>query len=305
MSDEDHAIGRVRPGFLTPEQVHTYNTTGYLIVPELLDAEDIAPGIEAVCEQVDRVAAKLCRDNLITDLRKQSAFEIRLAELFSSLGEAEFLAYGESWREGIGGRIGEFHRLMTNVKILNLVESLVGSEIFSSPVYNVRPKVPGVSAGAVPWHQDKSYWPESPAEPVITVWVPFVDSTEENGCLRVLPGTHRRPVVSHHRETHTGANYTEMDSEHLERERRSPVTIPVKRGSVVVFGDRFFHMSLPNRSDHVRWSIDLRYQPADQDWMLEKGTGFMARSAMHPETVASVTDWLAGRATPEGVVLSE
>ena len=47
MSDEDHAIGRVRPGFLTPEQVHTYNTTGYLIVPELLDAEDIAPGIEA------------------------------------------------------------------------------------------------------------------------------------------------------------------------------------------------------------------------------------------------------------------
>ena len=113
-------------------------------------------GSRPVREQVDRVAAKLCRDNLITDLLESNQpSRFRSAELFSSLGEAEFLAYGESWREGIGGRIGEFHRLMTNVKILNLVESLVGSEIFSSPVYNVRPKVPGVSAGAVPWHQDK------------------------------------------------------------------------------------------------------------------------------------------------------
>ena len=51
--------------------------------------------------------------------------------------------------------------LMSNPKILDAVESLIGGEIFANPVYNVRPKVPHVAAGAVPWHQDKSYWPEA------------------------------------------------------------------------------------------------------------------------------------------------
>ena len=58
---------------------------------------------------------------------------------------------------------------MSSPKILNVVESLLGPEIFANPVYNVRPKVPKVAAGIVPSHQDKSYWPDANASPVIPV----------------------------------------------------------------------------------------------------------------------------------------
>jgi hypothetical protein len=54
-------------------------------------------------------------------------------------------------------------------------------------------------------------------------------------------------------------------------------------------------MSTPNNSDHVRWSVDLRYQPTDQDPMPQHGIGFLARSYNHPERVATLEDWLAER----------
>jgi phytanoyl-CoA hydroxylase len=102
---------------------------------------------------------------------------------------------------------------MSNLKILDAVESLIGGAIFANPVYNTRPKVPGVAAGAVPWHQDKSYWPDANANPVITVWIPLVDSTAENGCLQVWPRTQRERVLSYHNETSTDTGYTEIDSD--------------------------------------------------------------------------------------------
>jgi phytanoyl-CoA hydroxylase len=57
-----------------------------------------------------------------------------------------------------------------------------------------------------------------------------------------------------------------------------------------------------NHSDHVRWSVDLRYQPTDQDPMAHKGIGFLARSRLHPERVATLVDWLAQR--PEHLVVT-
>jgi len=51
-----------------------------------------------------------------------------------------------------------------------------------------------------------------------------------------------------------------------------------------------------SNSKTVRWSVDLRYQPTDQDQMSQHGAGFLARSKEHPEKVATLDDWLSGRA---------
>jgi len=175
------------------------------------------------------------------------------------------------------------------------VESLIGPEIFANPVYNVRPKVPKVAAGAVPWHQDKSYWPDANANPVITVWIPLVDATPVNGCLHIWPRTHKTRVMSYHQESHTGTGYFEIDAKDLERAKREAVALPVKAGTAILFNDRCVHMSTPNNSDHVRWSVDLRYQPTDQDPMPQHGAGFLARSARFPERVATLEDWMESR----------
>ena len=276
-------------GSLTREQVTFYQIEGYLVLPRLLTEADLAPAIESITEKVAHIADDLAADGLITDKLADWPFKTRLAGLFADLTDAHFLKYGRSWRDRLPG----YYRLMMNPKILDAVESLIGGELFANPVYNTRPKVPKVAAGQVPWHQDKSYWPDANANPVITVWIPFVEANLENGCLHIMPRTHTRQLETWHREQYTSTQYTEIDDEHVRGGRVVP--LPLETGGAILFNDRCIHMSTANNSNHVRWSVDLRYQPTDQDRMASKGIGFLARSRAHPERVATEADWLAER----------
>jgi ectoine hydroxylase-related dioxygenase (phytanoyl-CoA dioxygenase family) len=280
-------------GTLTHNQVAFYQSEGYLVLPNLLEKNDIAPAVDALSRKVSTIAEKLFAEGLISDKLEGWPFETRIAGLFSNLTDEHFLKYGLGWREREPG----YFKLMSHPKILDAVESLIGGEIYSNPIFNVRPKVPKVAAGEVPWHQDKSYWPGSDSNPVITVWIPFVDADQENGCLHILPRTHRKELLPFHREKETGANYTKIDKEQMSED--GVVALPLSAGGAIFFNDRCIHMSTANRSNHVRWSMDIRYQPADQDKMLDKGAGFLARSRKHPHLVATLDDWLEGKTEHE------
>jgi phytanoyl-CoA hydroxylase len=278
-------------GSLTPEQSAFYNREGYIVLDRFLCEDEMAPARAAMSEKVDEIAADLLAEGKISDLLAGEPFETRLARLFEGLCDADFLKFGRGWRDRKAG----YYHLMATPSILDAVQSLIGPEIFSNPVYNVRPKVPLVAAGAVPWHQDKSYWPGANANPVITVWIPLVDSTLENGCLHLIPGTHTKPAVAHGSESYSGTKYLELPAAYIERRKREILALPMRAGSAVLFNDRLIHSSTPNNSRAVRWSVDLRYQPTDQDPMPQHGAGFLARSERFPERVATLEDWLAGR----------
>lgn len=277
-------------GSLTEEQIRFYDREGYLILRGLLKAEDLRPVQAAMERRVEVIARDLMAHGKIADPLRDRPFKHRLAELFQNLSDTDFLKFGRFWRERDPG----YYDIMANSKILDAVESLIGPEIFSNPVYNIRPKVPKVASGAVPWHQDKSYWPDSNANPVITAWIPLVRADLENGCLFFMPRTHRQRLKSWHHEGYAGTQFLEIDFEHLPADRE-PIPLIVDPGDAILFNDRCIHMSKRNQSNSVRWSLDLRYQPTDQDEMPEHGIGFLARSAAHPDAVADQEDWLAER----------
>jgi ectoine hydroxylase-related dioxygenase (phytanoyl-CoA dioxygenase family) len=278
-------------GSLTEEQLRQYDAAGYVLLEDLLDDADMQAARQAMEEKTEMIAADLFANGLIPHKFEDEPFASRLARLFDDLTDKDFLQWGRGWRDRLPG----YFDLMSNPKILDAVESLIGPEIFANPVYNVRPKVPGVAAGAVPWHQDKSYWPDANSNPVITVWIPLVDATLENGCLHLIPGTHKKRAISHGRENYTGTGYTALDDEYVQKRKKEIIALPMKAGSALLFNDRLVHSSTPNNSNSVRWSVDLRYQPTDQDPMPQHGIGFLARSHAHPERVATLEDWLAER----------
>jgi phytanoyl-CoA hydroxylase len=276
-------------GSLNKEQIDFYNKEGYLVLPNLLKEADLEPVIEALNTKVSMIAEELLQAGLIHDKLEERPFKYRLAELFKALTADDFLKYGRSWRDRIPG----YFHLMSNPKILDAVESLIGGELFSNPIYNTRPKIPKVAAGAVPWHQDKSYWPDANSNPVITVWIPLVDANEINGCLHIKPQTHRKRLLKWHQESVTGTGYTALHDSQLGKTQT--VVLPVSAGSAILFNDRCLHMSTPNLSEEVRWSVDLRYQPTDQDSMPSYGVGFLARSYKYPERVTLLEDWIENR----------
>ena len=121
--------GSKHSGTLTDEQIAFYELEGYLVLPDFLTREDMAPAQEAMEEKVDQIANELFADGLIADRLTSEPFATRLAKLFENLTDNEFLKYGRSWRDRYPG----YFKLMSNSKILDAVESLLGPEIFSSP----------------------------------------------------------------------------------------------------------------------------------------------------------------------------
>ena len=137
---------------LSFDQLQFYDREGYLVLPNLLDDRDLAPARDAMIEKVDRIADDLYAAGLVSDKLEGRPFAVRLAELFAGLTEQDFLTYGRSWRDRLPG----YFVLMSNPKILDVVDSLIGGEIFANPIYNVRRSMcPGVCArGGVTFDSD-------------------------------------------------------------------------------------------------------------------------------------------------------
>jgi hypothetical protein len=120
------------------------------------------------------------------------------------------------------------------------------------------------------WHQDWWGW----NEPISQIWMHppqaflmyyLVDTTRHNGCLRLIPGSHRKRHVMHDAvpDAHTAGLREVTDPQHPAYQTADgEVDVPVKAGSVVVGDSRMLHASHPNLSDHRRTVITLWYYPA-------------------------------------------
>ncbi len=113
---------------------------------------------------------------------------------------------------------------------------------------------------------------------MLTVWLPVTEATEENGCLTVVPGSHR-----HGLDLHCVAPSGKMG---IPDENISPdhIALPMKPGDVLFMTKYTQHGSLENVSDTIRWSFDLRYNPVGQASGRPWFPGFIARSRSNPDS---------------------
>ncbi|MDE0885496.1 MAG: phytanoyl-CoA dioxygenase family protein [Myxococcota bacterium] len=111
-----------------------------------------------------------------------------------------------------------------------------------------------------PWHQEGPYWAygAEDLERVITLIVYLDDGTVENGCLWVIPGTHKYGALESLKDRGTlGRLYTDVD---LVDEEPIPIDLPA--GSVGFFHRDIVHGSQTNRSEEDRRAYLLAYQPS-------------------------------------------
>jgi len=129
--------------------------------------------------------------------------------------------------------------------------------------------------------------PEADATNLLTVWLPVTEATVENGCLCVIPGSHRAGLATHCPGTSTDRQL------HIPEPllAGTPVPLPMRPGSVLLLHRLTEHSSLSNQSDGIRWSFDLRYQPVGQPTGRPVFPSFVVRSRSQPERV--VRDWRA------------
>lgn len=112
-----------------------------------------------------------------------------------------------------------------------------------------------------PWHQDHPYWNGSHK---YSVWIALDDATKENGCLRVIPGSHLTGIILHDGEATDGKGFANRLNEAAIDETKI-VDLQVSRGDAVVFHDLLIHASYPNKSGADRWALISTYKDGTQE----------------------------------------
>lgn len=149
-------------------------------------------------------------------------------------------------------------RLVTDSRLLDIAELFLGPDISCFTAHYICK--PPLTGHAVLWHQDGAYWDIRPMN-AATLWLAIDHSGPENGCLRMLPGTHREPLLP--LESNLKVPNMLASSLGFERFRDiTPVDIILNPGDVSVHHPHIIHGSEPNRSQHRRCGLDIGYMPA-------------------------------------------
>lgn len=113
------------------------------------------------------------------------------------------------------------------------------------------------------WHQDEMFIPTRDRS-LAAAWIALDDATTENGCLWVLPGSHRRGVIYPNRE-HDDPRYDcTVASYGFPYAESDAVPVEIKAGSVLLFNGYLLHKSLPNTGRHgYRRALVYHYMSAE------------------------------------------
>jgi non-haem Fe2+, alpha-ketoglutarate-dependent halogenase len=151
------------------------------------------------------------------------------------------------------------YRMVSHPRVLDAVEVILG------PNLTVRDtawfvKMPG-DKKYISWHQDGTYWGLHPPK-ATTAWIALSDSNSENGCMRVVPGSHKH--LQPHQETYAEDNALSRGQEiAVKVEEREAVDIVLRPGQMSLHDVAIVHGSRANTSDKPRIGIAARYMPPE------------------------------------------
>ncbi|WP_270888805.1 phytanoyl-CoA dioxygenase family protein [Pedococcus sp. 5OH_020] len=209
----------------TPENVEFFRENGYLLPQQQLFAPDQLAKLQGIFEE--HLAEK--GDKLSDELDTPHFRDQRLLE---------FLLSDE---------------------VLDVVEPLVGPDIalWTSHFISKEPKV----GRATPWHEDSAFWNGrlSEYDRIVTVWLALSPSTRENGCMRVIPGTHHNGF-SEYQPTDMTTQTFHAEIVHVDEDKA--VDFELQPGEFSLHDGRIVHGALPNTSEIRRTGYTMRYFPA-------------------------------------------
>jgi phytanoyl-CoA hydroxylase len=145
-------------------------------------------------------------------------------------------------------------RLVTDNRLLNIAQLFLGKNIANFTAHYICK--PPYDGQAVLWHQDGAYWNLQPMK-AATLWLAIDHSNPDNGCLRVIPGSHHLPLQelklddSEPNMLFSGIDY-EIDTS-------KAVDIILQPGDVSVHNPFIIHGSKANKSPNRRCGLDMGF----------------------------------------------
>ena len=201
------------------------------------------------------------RDGFVAPIDIFTADEV--AQIHAELEAAE-AAHGEqlqaAGRNNAHYVLPVLDRIAHDQRILDAVEDVIGPDILvaGTTLFIKEPE----TTGFISWHQDARYIGLEPHD-WVTAWLAISDVNEENGCMRMVPGTHAAPLVDHV-DTFGEDNMLTRGQTVPDVDEDATVPVPLKPGQLSLHHPRVVHGSGPNWSGkrRVGFAIQSYITPA-------------------------------------------
>ena len=145
-------------------------------------------------------------------------------------------------------------------EVLDFVEGFIGPDIALWSSHFIC-KPPG-DGKRVPWHEDSAYWkPRLSEHEVLTVWLAIDDSTAENGCMRVVSGTHTHGFSDYQPVADPDKHVFGLEIVDEQVDQSKVVDLELKAGQCHIHHSKMIHGSNPNTSNKRRCGYTMRYMP--------------------------------------------
>ena len=154
------------------------------------------------------------------------------------------------------------YRLATEPPVLDAVEEILGPDLLISGtlIFCKYPRDPAFVA----WHQD-TFYSNLDLTPSASAWIALLDSTSENGCMRVIPGSHLQGTLPH-QETCRSDNLLKRGEEiQVEVDEADATDVLLKAGEMSLHHNSIIHGSRSNRSDTKRIGFIVRFVTPEYD----------------------------------------
>ena len=225
---------------LTQDQIDFYHAEGYLIVADVLRQEELDEA-HAIIDDFVEQSRQYSDQSGHFDLEPDHTLENPKVRRMSNPAGYHPL----------------FDSLYRDDRVLDILTPLIGAAIRAQgDKLNMKPA--GVGS-PVEWHQDFAHYPHS-NDDLCAVGIALDDSTEENGCMMVVPGSHKDPTLDHHQDGYfIGAISPERDNIDL----ATAVPLTLKAGDISIHHAGTLHGSALNTSGRSRKLLLYQYAAVD------------------------------------------
>lgn len=231
---------------LSPEQTEAYWRDGFVLARTLFSSTDLAPWLERTRD--------LAAGRVPPSPNMQLVRDVMVAKGKVSPRTPEHAICKINFFENDPVLRG----YATHPRLLDGVAALLGDELlFVNSMVIAKP--PGVD-GRHPLHQDLLYFGFRPGDAVVGTWTALEPVTRENGCLAVLPGSHRGELHPHEIPDWEHVNFGFLGVKGMDG--RGRVHVEMEPGDVLFFHSLLIHGSGQNRTQRFRRAISAHYASA-------------------------------------------
>ncbi|XP_024068297.1 phytanoyl-CoA dioxygenase, peroxisomal [Terrapene carolina triunguis] len=243
---------------LTPEQRQFYDENGYLLIKNLVSGEDI--------ERFRNEFAKICKKEVqVPGLIIMRDVAIAKSEF---VPDQKAVTKIQDFQED-----EELFRYCTMPQILKYVECFTGPNIMAMHTMLInKPPDSGKKSSRHPMHQDLHFFPFRPADLIVCAWTAMEPIDRSNGCLVVLPGTHKGSLKPHDYPDWEGGVNKMYHGVRDYNKNLPRVHLVMEKGDTVFFHPLLIHGSGMNRTQGFRKAISCHYASADCHYIEVKGT---------------------------------